>query len=279
MAAAITNNTSTYGATGANSIALGYQAKATTSKSIAIGAETVASGFDNSICIGWQSSALSGRSAAVLGGRDNTSSGAYSTVVGGQSNTASADHSVAMGYNSTASHANSFALGDTASTSAANQITLGSTSDTVRISSAYTLPTSDGTANQVLTTDGSGAVTFSNVASSITSSDLDMNGNKVLFANVYSALGDLPSASTYHGMFAHVHATGKGYYAHGGNWIELANDDLPGGATGVDFNDNVKARFGTGNDLEIYHDSTTNHSYIKESNSSGLEYPRPRDKL
>ena len=24
-------------------------------------------------------------------------------------------------------------------------------------------------------------------------------------------------------MFAHVHATGKGYFAHGGNWIELAN--------------------------------------------------------
>ena len=29
-----------------------------------------------------------------------------------------------------------------------------------------------------------------------------------------------------------------------------------GGANGVDFNDNVKARFGTGNDLEIYHDGT-----------------------
>ena len=28
-----------------------------------------------------------------------------------------------------------------------------------------------------------------------------------------------------------------------------------GGDNGVDFNDNVKARFGTGNDLEIYHDS------------------------
>ena len=24
-------------------------------------------------------------------------------------------------------------------------------------------------------------------------------------------------------MFAHVHATGAGYFAHGGNWIELAN--------------------------------------------------------
>ena len=40
---------------------------------------------------------------------------------------------------------------------------------------------------------------------------------------MYSALSDLPSATTYHGMFAHVHATGAAYFAHGGNWIELAN--------------------------------------------------------
>ena len=33
-----------------------------------------------------------------------------------------------------------------------------------------------------------------------------------------------------------------------------------GGATGVDFNDNVKARFGTGNDLSMYHDG--NGSYL-----------------
>ena len=46
---------------------------------------------------------------------------------------------------------------------------------------------------------------------------------KILYSNMYSALSDLPSASTYHGMFAHVHATGKGYYAHGGAWIELGN--------------------------------------------------------
>ena len=38
-----------------------------------------------------------------------------------------------------------------------------------------------------------------------------------------------------------------------------------GGATGVDFNDNVKARFGTGNDLELYSDGS--NSYIKEPNS------------
>ncbi|MBG11151.1 MAG: hypothetical protein CMD92_08330, partial [Gammaproteobacteria bacterium] len=60
--------------------------------------------------------------------------------------------------------------------------------------------------------------------SAVTSSDLDMGGNKVLFANVYATLGDLPSATTYHGMFAHVHATGKGYFAHAGNWVPLANE-------------------------------------------------------
>ena len=59
------------------------------------------------------------------------------------------------------------------------------------------------------------------------SNDITTTG-KVLYSNVYSALGDLPSASTYHGMFAHVHGTGKGYYAHGGNWIELANFDTSG---------------------------------------------------
>ena len=32
-----------------------------------------------------------------------------------------------------------------------------------------------------------------------------------------------------------------------------------GGSTGVDFDDNVKARFGTGNDLQIYHDGTNSH--------------------
>ena len=47
---------------------------------------------------------------------------------------------------------------------------------------------------------------------------------KILYSNLYSTEGDLPNATTYHGMFAHVHATGAGYFAHGGNWIKLAND-------------------------------------------------------
>jgi len=73
-----------------------------------------------------------------------------------------------------------------------------------------------------------------NLSGGTMSGDIDGNGNKVLFANVYSQLSDLPSASTYHGMFAHVHGTGKGYFAHAGAWVPLANETatlaLSGGA-------------------------------------------------
>ena len=40
---------------------------------------------------------------------------------------------------------------------------------------------------------------------------------------MYATLTDLQavSASTYHGMFAHVHSTGSGYFAHNNAWVEL----------------------------------------------------------
>ena len=74
--------------------------------------------------------------------------------------------------------------------------------------------------------DNTSSVFTTGVTTHITSADLDMAGNKVLFANVYATEGDLPSAATYHGMFAHVHATGKGYYAHGGAWIKLLDESF-----------------------------------------------------
>ena len=45
---------------------------------------------------------------------------------------------------------------------------------------------------------------------------------------LHPTLASLPSASTYHGAFAHVHSEGKGYFAHGGNWFELVNKELNG---------------------------------------------------
>ena len=50
--------------------------------------------------------------------------------------------------------------------------------------------------------------------------------NKV--PSLYMNQSNLPSASDYHGMFAHVHSTGRGYYSHANNWYELVNKDLYG---------------------------------------------------
>jgi len=45
---------------------------------------------------------------------------------------------------------------------------------------------------------------------------------------LYSNLAALPSASTYHGAFAHVHSEGKAYYAHASAWYELVNKEING---------------------------------------------------
>ncbi len=67
-----------------------------------------------------------------------------------------------------------------------------------------------------------------------TTGNIDANGiiegiagqNKI--PSLYNAMTDLPSAGTYHGMFAHVHATQRAYFAHGGGWYELVNKETTG---------------------------------------------------
>ena len=54
-----------------------------------------------------------------------------------------------------------------------------------------------------------------------------------------------------------------------GSGANLTGISSVGGATGVDFEDNVKARFGTGNDLEIYHSAA--NSYIKDAGTGHLK--------
>ena len=45
---------------------------------------------------------------------------------------------------------------------------------------------------------------------------------------LYTNFSDLPSASTFHGAFAHVHARNKAYFAHSANWWELVNKEQDG---------------------------------------------------
>jgi hypothetical protein len=91
----------------------------------------------------------------------------------------------------------------------------------------------EGSSNLYFTDARAEAVSINNVVEDTTpqlGGNLDAQAfnitttGKILYSNVYSTEGDLPSASTYHGMFAHVHGTGKGYFAHGGNWIKLIDE-------------------------------------------------------
>lgn len=127
FAAAIGNNTSTYGATGSNSIAMGLQAKANSTNGISIGSSTQA---------------------------------AYQALAIGTFSTATASRSAAIGYANTASHANAIAIGSSVQSTATDQVSIGGTTDTVRISETYTLPTADGSNGYVLTTNGSGVASW-----------------------------------------------------------------------------------------------------------------------
>ena len=83
--------------------------------------------------------------------------------------------------------------------------------------------------------------------------DLTVTGttitDKLLYSNTYANVGDLPDASTYHGMFAHAHTEERAYFSHAGSWHELldvngnqsiAADLDVGGNLGVGGNATVK---------------------------------------
>ena len=90
-------------------------------------------------------------------------------------------------------------------------------------------------ANGDLDVDGHTELDNVNVSGIATFTDvIDSNGQIVGAATsnivpfLYSNYSLFPSATTYHGAVAHAHNTGKLYYAHGGNWIELVNKETNG---------------------------------------------------
>ena len=167
FAAAIGNNTGSYGATGANSIAIGREAKAAASDSLALGWASQTSGNGRATAIGYLTHASDFGATAL--GYDSDCSGDYSVAIGRSTNVAG-ENSVGIGYQ--------------AGTSVNNQVVLGGTTQQVKISNTYTLPTSDGTNGQVLTTNGSGAVTFA-----------DAGGGAALYVANESSPANQPTAA------------------------------------------------------------------------------------
>jgi hypothetical protein len=168
FAANISTN-SNYGAQGTGSTAIGTNAHALGSQSISLGQGSYA-GHTQATAIGAGTYAT-GISSLALAVNYNSSYGALATSA------------VAIGNKAKASATQSIAIGNDALSTTANLIALGGASDTVKISGAFTLPTSDGSANQVLTTNGSGVVTFA-----------DAGGGGGGGADLYAANESSPSA-------------------------------------------------------------------------------------
>jgi len=119
--------------------------------------------------------------------------------------------------------------------------------------------------------NASAAIAGTKISPDFGSQDITTTG-KVKFANVYTNESDLPSASTYHGMFAHVHSTGLGYFAHGGNWIKLANLDAPDFTGGVDVTGSVVA---TGNEHKFTSSSGDTKLIIQADSDDNNESDSP----
>ena len=99
------------------------------------------------------------------------------------------------------------------------------------VTSSYSLPTASSTVLGGVKI-GSGISISTGTISSTLQSVVDSNAtctsevfiqNKLYFSNNFADLTALNAvnASTYHGMFAHVHAEGHGYFAHAGAWTQL----------------------------------------------------------
>ena len=68
--------------------------------------------------------------------------------------------------------------------------------------------------------DGSGDIKFWRGGAGSALAYVDGADGYFKWSAPYTALSDLPDVATHHGMFAHVHDEGHGYFAHG-SWIQL----------------------------------------------------------
>ncbi|MDB2658886.1 tail fiber domain-containing protein, partial [Flavobacteriaceae bacterium] len=122
-----TSNASNHGNIGSNAVDLSYTASASTTKgatgnySIAMGRTTTASGA-SSTAIG-NSTTASGASSTAIG--NSTTASAFNSTAIGNSTTASGSTSIAMGSNSTASGTNSAAMGSNSTASDYGSLVIG----------------------------------------------------------------------------------------------------------------------------------------------------------
>jgi hypothetical protein len=180
------NNTAT---TFHSTVSGGRSNTASSSCTTVSGGENNTASTSYSTVSGGRSNTASSSYTTVSGGENNTASGSYSTILGGSSNTASGQYSVALGRNNNATSLSEIVLGRFALEQAGNPIDFVGSDRLFAIGNGtawnarsnaltvlkngnttiagtltlgdITIPNTDGTAGQVLTTDGNGELSWS----------------------------------------------------------------------------------------------------------------------
>jgi len=180
------NNT----ASGNSATALGANNVSSGNRSLTIGDDGLASG-QNSVAMGDQNDAIGINSLAQ--GFNNTASGTNTSTFGVQNNAPSYGEMTVGTFASTYTQnsLNSWNTGDRIFTigngqsnvTRSNALTVYK-NGLININDAYNMPLTDGSANQVMTTDGAGNVTFQNVATATDTDDqqidvLNLNGTNL----------------------------------------------------------------------------------------------------
>ena len=110
------------------------------------------------------------------------------------------------------------------------------------------------------TASGDGAIAYDNTTGEFTYTPPDLSGYLTSYTETqtlddvitlgntttqtavipfyYAQQSNFPNATTYHGAMAHSHTDGAMYFAHAGNWVELANSsDVPTALTDLGISD------------------------------------------
>ena len=213
------------------STALGHNTYVDAQQGVAIGANSACYG-DAAVSLGSAYTSGDHAFAAVITSNGNTygAQANYSTAIGrnakasfgqytismGYAAHASGNNAVAIGTSAVASHADSMALGSSVSSTATNQVNLAGSTQTVRISESYTLPTSDGTNGQVLTTDGSGAVSFADAGGGGASTEISILAKTASYTVVAGDAGKIISFSggAYTATLTAAATLGSGFFCY-----------------------------------------------------------------
>jgi len=163
-------------------------------------------------------------------------------------------------------------------TNATTQMSI-STGGVIQFNQSYTFPTSDGSANTVLLTNGSGALSFSTIPNaSLDNSSITINGTAVSLGGSIN-VGDITGVSAGNGLTGGGTSGSVTLNVGAGTGISVAADsvsiDYAGTNNFIDSATNLEGTSIAAGDTIVYHDATDNNvkkgfvSDLPFSNNSG----------